>query len=326
MSNNHQNQTKSKNQAILPIAATVGVLLLMVIGFLAYNNITKANQLEQTVYELEESQNLRAELETQYNQALADLEGQKTSNEELNAIIDEQKAQLEQQKARISSLIGSKGKLDRARVEIENLKTQVEGYIVEIEELKAQNEELAGVNAELNMENESLNSNLQEKVAENQELSDARAQLVSEREVLAGKVNVASVIRMREVTATPQKVKGSGKAVTVKSAKATDRVKICFTTLSNEVVNPGVETFFVRIINPIGETLAIEDMGSGMLTNKKTGEEIRFTQYEEMDYSNTEETGCLLWAPTNTSYMKGTYTVEVYNKGYLAGMGAFSLK
>ncbi len=326
MSNNNQNQTKSKNQAILPIAATVGVLLLIVIGFLAYNNITKANELEQTVFELEESENLRAELETQYNQALVDLESQKTSNEELNGIIDQQMAELEDQKARISRLLGSKGKLDKARIEIENLKTQVEGYIVQIEDLKAQNDELAGVNAELNSENDSLNTNLQTKETENQELSEARAQLVSERDVLTGKVNVASIIKLREVTATPEKVKGSGKAVSVKSAKSTDRVKVCITTLANEVVSPGMETFFVRIVNPIGETLAIEDMGSGMLTNKKTGEEIRYTTFDEMDYSNEEEKGCMLWAPTNTSYMKGTYTVEVYNKGYLAGMGAFSLK
>jgi regulator of replication initiation timing len=326
MTNNNQNQNKEKNRNILPIAATVGVLLLCLIGYFAYNSITTANKLEQTVYELEESNKLREELETQYNQALADLESQKTTNEELNGIIDQQKAELESQKNKIAGLIRSKGKLDKARIEIENLKVQVGEYIAQIDQLKAENEALAGENAQLSEEKANLTTDLEGKIVENQELSEAKAQLVTEKEKLTKKVNVASVIKLREVKVEPRKVKGSGKAVSTSRAKSTDQIKVCFTTLSNEVVRPGMETFFVRIINPRGETLAIEDMGSGMLTNKKTGEEVRFTQAEEVDYSNDSVQACMVWAPTNSGFISGDYTVEVYNKGYLAGMGAFSLK
>jgi hypothetical protein len=67
-------------------------------------------------------------------------------------------------------------------------------------------------------------------------------------------------------------------------------------------------------------------MGSGMITNKKTGEEIRFTQIEELDYSNGEAQSCMVWAPTTPSFQKGNYTIEVYNKGYLAGTGTMNLK
>lgn len=326
MTSNNQNQNKQKNQNIIPIAATIGVLLLCLIGYFAYNSITTSNQLEQTVFELEESNKLRDELETQYNQALADLESQKTTSEELNAIIDQQKSELESQKNKISGLLRNKGKLSKARVEIENLKVQVTEYIATIDQLKAENEALAGENANLSEEKAILTTDLQGKIAENQELNEVRTKLVSEKEDLTKKVNVASVIKLREVKAEPRRVKGSGKAVGTSKAKSTDQVKVCFTTLSNDVVRPGMETFFVRIINPLGETLAIEDMGSGMLKNKKTGEEVRFTQAEELDYSNDEVQACMVWSPTTASFMKGNYTVEVYNKGYLSGMGAFSLK
>ena len=217
MTSNNQNQTKSKNQNILPIAATVGVLLLCLIGYFAYNSITTANTLEQKVYELEESEKLRAELETQYNQALADLESQKTTNQELNEIIDQQKAELEQQKNKIAGLLGSKGKLDKARVEIENLKVQVTEYIAQIDQLKADNEALAGENAQLSEEKAMLTTDLEGKIAENEELSDARAKLVTEKENLTAKVNIASVIKLREVKVEPRKVKNSGKAVSTTS-------------------------------------------------------------------------------------------------------------
>lgn len=322
----NMNQSKSKNQNFLAIAVTVGVILLAVIGFLAYSNISKARQLDQTVTELEESEKLRQELDTQYNQALADLEGQKTTNQELNAIIDQQKAELEQQKNKISELLKNKGRLDKARVEIDNLKSQVTQYMAQIDKLKAENEALAGQNAQLSQDKERLSSDLQAKSIENEELSSAKAQLVNEKDVLTSKVNIASVIRTKSVTAVGQKVKGSGKVKDENSAKSVDQIKVCFNTLGNEVAKPGVEKFYVRIINPLGETLAVEDMGSGMITNKKTGEEVRFTQMNEVDFNHDEVQSCMVWAPTNPSFIKGQYTVEVYNKGYLAGTNTFNLK
>ena len=322
----NMNQPKSKNQNFLAIAVTVGVILLAVIGFLAYNNISKARQLDQTVTELEESEKLRQELDTQYNAALADLEAQKTTNQELNAVIDQQKAELEQQKNKISEMLKNKGRLDKARVEIDNLKSQVSQYMAQIDKLKAENEALAGENAQLSEEKQRLSSDLQSKAAENDELASAKAQLVSEKDALASKVNVASVIKTKSVTAVGQKVKGSGKVKDENSAKSVDQIKVCFNTLTNEVAKPGAAKFYIRIINPLGETLAIEDMGSGMITNKKTGEEVRFTQMEEIDFNHDEAQACILWAPTNASFVKGKYDVEVYNKGYLAGTGTFTLK
>ncbi|MCB0518168.1 MAG: hypothetical protein H6577_06350 [Lewinellaceae bacterium] len=320
------NQDKSQKQNFLAIAVTVGVILLAIIGFLAYNNISKAQQLDLTVTELEESEKLRGEMETQYNQALADLEAQKTTNQELNAMIDQQKAELEQQRTKIDGLLKNKGKLDKARVEIDNLKTQASGYLAQIEKLKTENQALAGENATLSEEKNKLSTDLQGKLAENEQLASAKAKLVSEKEELSGKVNIASVIKMKSVTAVGQKVKGSGKVKDENSAKSVDQIKVCFTTLTNEVVRPSTEKFYVRIVNPLGETLAIEDMGSGMITNKKTGEEIRFTKIEELDYSNEEAQSCMVWAPSNPSFVKGDYTVEVYNKGYLSGTATFKLK
>lgn len=327
MSNNNPSFNQNKpNQNFIAIAAVIGVILLGIIGYFAYQNSKANQQLETTMSELDETQKLKAELETQYNQALSDLESQKTTNQELNAVIDQQKADLEQQKNKIAGLLKNKGSLDKARVEIDNLKSQASQYLAQIDKLKAENDALAGENANLSTEKEQLAANLQSKTVENEELSTTKAQLVSEKEKLSEKVNVASVIKMKSVTAVGQKVKGSGKVKEENSAKSIDQIKVCFTTVENEVVKAGSEKFYVRIVNPLGETLAIEDMGSGMLTNKKTGEEVRFTKMEEIDYSNNEAQSCVVWAPTNASFTKGEYQIEVYNKGFQVGTTKLTLK
>ncbi len=319
------NQNKP-NQNFIAIAAVIGVLLLGIIGYLAYQNVQKNRQLELTMSDMDETQKLKAELETQYNQALTDLEGQKSTNQELNAVIDQQKAELEQQRDKISGLLKNKGSLDKARVEIDNLKSQASQYMAQIEKLKSENAALAGENLNLSTEKERLAADLQSKAAENEELSTTKALLVNEKQTLSEKVNVASVIKMKSISAVGQKVKGSGKVKDENSAKSVDQIKVCFTTVENEVTKAGAEKFFVRIVNPLGETLAIEDMGSGMLTNKKTGEEVRFTKMEEIDYSNNEAQSCVVWAPNNASFVKGEYLVEVYNKGFMAGTTKLKLK
>ncbi len=325
-SNNPSFNQNKPNQNFIAIAAVIGVLLLGIIGYLAYQNMQKSRLLETSMSELDETTKLKAELETQYNQALTDLEAQKTTSQELNAVIDQQKAELLQQKDKITGLLKNKGSLDKARVEINNLKSQASQYLAQIDKLKSENEALAGENANLSSEKERLSADLQSKAAENEELSTTKATLVSEKEKLSAKVNIASVIKMKSVTVVGQKVKGSGKVKDENSAKSVDQIKVCFTTVENEVAKAGAEKFYVRIINPLGETLAIEDMGSGMMTNKKTGEEIRFTKMEEIDYANNEAQSCIVWAPSNASFVKGAYQIEVYNKGFLAGTSKLTLK
>ncbi|HFA48050.1 MAG TPA: hypothetical protein ENJ95_03420 [Bacteroidetes bacterium] len=316
---------KKSNNALVPILLSIGFLLLVAVAWLTYNSMNTTRALEQKIAQLEEAEKLRSELENQYSEAIAELDNLKTDNEQINALIDQQKAELQAQKSRISSLLRDKRKLDGARAEIEQLKADLQGYIAEIEQLQAEQELLAQENTLLKDERDNLNVSLKSKLAENEELETARVQLISEKEDLAKSVELGSVIQVKSVNVTPQKVRRSGKTATKKSAKQTDQLKVCFTTIVNEVVQPGAEKFFIRIISPQGETLAIDDLGSGVTVDSKTGEEVRYTQVAEYDYANDETQLCFLWKP-NMPFQKGKYDVEIYNKGYLSGKGNFELK
>lgn len=274
--------------------------------------------------ELEESEKLKAELEGQFNQAIAELDALKGENEQINALIDQQKAELEAQKDQITLLLRDKKKLDAARREINGLRAKVSEYIAQVEQLRAEQEQLTQDNERLKADTDSLSYTLQSKLAENETLSTAKAQLVSEREELSKSVQAGSVIKVKDIKVTGMKVKKSGKATERESAKRVDQLKICFTTIANDVVQPGTEKFYIRVISPKGETLAIDDLGSGT-TVDKNGQEVRFTQVQEYDYANDETQLCFVWKP-NVPFQSGKYKVEIYNKGFFAGSDDFELK
>ncbi len=317
---------KNPMKIFLPIAITVGIILLGAIGYLMYNNSAQERELLTKVSELEEAEQIRAELEDQYNDALANLEAMRGENEELNALIDQQQSELTDQKNKIARLVRDSKKRKAAKEELENLKTQIAAYMSEVEELKAQNEMLTEENATLQENNLALQTELQSHLSANEQLEEAKAVLVSEKEDLSNTVFFASVVKVNKVKVDAYKVKGSGKPVKRKVAKQINQLKVCFSTTVNEVARPGLEKFYVRIINPIGETMAIEELSNNMIVNRKTDERVPFTHVEEYDYSQDETELCFQWKPENMSFQPGNYEVEVYNKGYLAGAGAFVLK
>jgi regulator of replication initiation timing len=292
---------------------------------LSWSNFQKSKHLDKSYTEINEAHTLNAELETSYNNAIAELDGLKGTSAEMNELIEKQQAELEEQKNKIAALLKDSRNLAQARKEIANMKTQMEGYVAEIEALKAQNMELTGTNQQLTVEKQDLFNSLQSKEMENTQLNEAKVMLVSQNEELSRSVRIGSVIKVQDVRVEGLKITSNGKVKGRKSAKKVDQLKICFTTTTNEVVHPGVEQFFVRIINPRGETLAVEDLGSGTVIHEKTGEEVRFTQFAETEYANDEQNLCLLWNP-DTPFDSGKYAIEIYNKGYLAGTGSFEVK
>jgi regulator of replication initiation timing len=315
----------SPNRNRITIMAILGVLLLFVIGYLAYENVQKSNQLEQAYSEVNEAHTLQAELEVSVNTSIAELESKKGENAEMNALIESQKTELEARKGEISILLKDRQKLGQARKEIASMKSQMVVYLAELELMKSKNAELVTTNGQLTVEKEQLFNNLQTKVNENTQLHEARASLVNQNTELSNTVKIGSAIKVKDLKVEGLKVLSNGKVKGKSTAKKVDQLKVCFTTLPNDVVKAGTEEFYVRIVNPRGETIAVEDLGSGTIRNEKTGEEVRFTQTAKTEYNNDEQHLCLTWHPT-TPFDAGKYTVEVYNKGYLSATGSFQLK
>ncbi|MBP8239751.1 MAG: hypothetical protein KAX50_07310 [Saprospiraceae bacterium] len=321
----------NSRQRLIAITAVVIVVLLGVIAFLLVNKFKQDRQSTELTTQLSESETLKAELEKQYYDALSQLEEMKGSNTELNARIETQMEELASQKAKIDQLLVNKGSLDKARSELKKLNGQVEQYLAEINQLRQENMALGDQNRMLSQEKDSLSGNLEAQRMTNQELASAKEALASEkarveqeRTVLAKKVDRASMISVQGLEVTGLKSKEGGKSVKKNYADNIDQLQVCFNTTANDVAENGKETYYIRIISPLGETLAVEGLGSGAFT-AADNDQIRYTMSKEFNYSGTPQKMCSVWSP-GQPFSKGKYEVEVYNKGYLAGKGSVVLK
>lgn len=328
MSNNKHSQ-----QRLLTIAVLVIMVLLLINAFLLFNKVSQGKVIEEQKTELAEAETLKTELEKQYHDAQAELEAMKGTNEELNAIIDQQKLELKQQRDKVDRLLRDGKELNRARAELRNFKTQVQEYLARINQLTAENETLRAEREALSSQNNSLSQNLDSTNAANRQLSEekqalnAEKQALSEeRNTLSDKVNLASVIKVNSLEITPLKERSSGKDVKKKYAKNVEKLKICFETSENLISKAGPERFHVRVLTPRGETMAADSNGGGKMFNRDTGEEMLFSFVKEMAYDNRPAQVCHVWAPSLETFSQGKYTVEIYNKGHRAGTGEIVLK
>ncbi len=331
-SNPTSSSPKPSNNNTIAIAAVIIVALLGLSAFLGVRNFQLNNTKKELTADFEKTEELKVELEKQYYEALSELEEMRGSNEELNTLIEQQQEELKTQKDKIDGLLSDSRNYRAARKEMANLKSQVEQYVAEINQLREENELLAANNTQLTEQNQTLNSDLEAERMNSAQLTSERAILVSEKEnleteraQLAKKVDIASVIKVENIDAAGYKLRKSGKPVKKNNAKNVELIEVRFNTTDNAVAEQGTEFFHVRIINPLGETLAMEELGSGIFTNSATGEQIRYTMTKEADYSGSGESLSIRWTPGQT-FAKGNYEVEVYNKGYLAGSTSFQLK
>ncbi|TAK37745.1 MAG: hypothetical protein EPO28_11530 [Saprospiraceae bacterium] len=324
---------RTSNQKILAIAAVIVMALLAVNAYLLFNKYKQNRVISSQQVDIEEADKLKTELEKQYYEALTNLEELRSGDEELNAVIDQQKQELKRQKQHIEKLLRNGLQLKEARIEIDNLSVQVKKYLARIRELKAENEQLALERDSLSGLSQQLLENLDSTQRANLQLAGESAALSTQKEELAAEhtklvntLNLASLVKVNKVLITGLKVRSNGKTVKKKFAKNVDQLRVCFVTMANDIASAGKERFYIRIINPVGETIAVDELGSGVLHLADSGEEVRYTLRMEADYKNRESEFCTNWKPQNGTFEKGKYKVEIYNKNYFAGKGELVLK
>ena len=329
--------SKKTNQRLTAFAIVMILALLATNAYLLFTKVEQEKLIQKQNSELIEGKNLYVDLEKEYYESLSDLEDMKSNNKDLNQLIDNQKDDLKIQKSRIAGLIedakNSKNNYEVARDEIRKLREQTNQYLAQIASLQRKNSDLKNVNQTLNEDKRILEGVVENVQSQNVQLAAVKTSLTeknvgleNERESLIKKVDIASMIRVHNITGFGYKITNSGKMNEKQKAKYVDGISICYNILPNDLITESNEEFFVRIVSPMGETMAIEDLGSGVLTENRSNEKVRYTISQNVAYEQKEVNKCVRWAPDQETFAPGIYKLEVYNKGYLAGTGDFVLK
>lgn len=317
--------TTQTKQNFTAIAIAIIIALLGLNGYQWYVNskLSSSNELQKT--EMMEMQKIQEELDQDYQTALGSLEEMRGDNAQLNALIENQKNELKAQKDKINNLIWTKKELEKARLEIKTLNSNVAKYLADIEQLKSENKILTDNNQQLTLRVEEEIKAKEEVIQSRNALSAEKENLSKTNEVLGSKVDMANAIKINFMEVKGYEIKDGGKLKERSKAKDVEMLRVCFLTETNMVTSPGQKKFYIRIINPQGETVAIEDQGSGVLTNKLDNSQVRYTTSGEITYKNEDTNACIDWTLSD-KLIKGEYKVEIYNNGFPVGKGAFKLK
>jgi len=320
------------NSNLVAIFAIISFLLLGFVGYQWFELKELKADLASTKSNLIENEKVQVELEQDYQAALNNLEEMRGTNTDLNTMIDQQKVELAAQKKKVSSLIWTKGELSNAREELEVFRTQAASYAAQIRDLSDKNNQLNASNTQLSVAKTQLETAVSEQTqtisnlsSEKSELTEIKAKIEEENKYLADKVGIGQIIKVNSIDVTPYKSRNNKDAKETTKAKNADFFKTCITTEKNEVVDPGDEQFYLRLISPGGETIYDATKGSGEIVSKSDGSNLRYTAVKEAAYQNTALEACIEYDPDYT-LPSGNYAVEVYNKGYLVGESNFLLK
>lgn len=318
------NTTQSK-QNFTAIAITVIIALLGLNAYQWYVNskLSGVNQVQET--EMMELQKVQAELDQDYQAALESLEEMRGDNAQLNALIDSQKSELKTQKDKINNLIWTKKELEKAKTELKSLNANVAKYLADIQQLREENKILSDNNSQLTLRVEEEIKAKDEIIQAKNALSEEKENLSKTNAALGTKVDMANAIKINFMEVKGYEIKDDGKLKEKSKAKDVEMLRVCFLTETNMVTGSGQKKFYIRIINPQGETIAIEDSGSGVLTNKLDNSQVRYTTSGEITYKNEDTNACIDWT-LSEKLMKGDYKIEMFNNGFLVGKGQFKLK
>ncbi len=323
-------KSKQSNTMAWAIIAIIGLLGLNGYQWFANSQLKTENVRQQS--EMIELEKIQTELDLNYQQALESLEELRGNNKELNDMIESQKKELAAQKEKINNLIWTKRELAKAKEEINNMTVQAEQYVAEINKLMEENEMLTMSNRQLMEEKQLLAASFEREKELTAELEEARKVLASEKERLAesntnlsSQVDMANAVKINYLDVTGFEVKDDGKLKKKSKAKDIEMLRVCIKTETNMVTPSGEKEFFVRLINPLGETVAVESNGGGVLFNKLDDSQVRYTYSGMVQYNNEDTEACLDWALAN-KIPKGEYDLEIYNNGFLVGTGGFKLK
>jgi len=143
-------------------------------------------------------------------------------------------------------------------------------------------------------------------------------ELKTTNEEMTKTIEKASKLVVTNLSITPFKQKSSGKQITTDKARRVDGLKIKFTVAENSVAKSGEKLYYVQVI----------DAANNILGNKETasfdGNSLTYSFTTTVKYDN--KTVDVSQDLLGKDFVKGSYFVNIYDKGELVSKSEFNLR
>ncbi|HMI07084.1 MAG TPA: hypothetical protein VK528_06040 [Flavobacterium sp.] len=293
-----ENQKNNSN-----LKAIIAILAVLLVGSLVYifkmTSDATTLQTELTTTKSDKASVMKdlEELKATYDAAIA----------ENTSMSDELIAEREKVVNLMKDLDKSKG--DAASMK--KYKSQFFALESKMKTLVAENETLKKENGVLTVERDSTVMVLGEAKKYNEVL-------VGQNEELSKTVEKAAKLNVTNLQTAAYKLRSSGKQIATEKARKADVLKISFVINENAVAKPGERTYYVQVIDSKNNVLGdkkIETFGENTLTYSFQ----TTINYENKPVQVSQDL-------PGTNFEKGTYFVNVFDKGELVSKSSFSLK
>jgi myosin heavy subunit len=285
------------------LKAIIGVLSILLIGSLIYifKLTSEAKTLQTTVTTVKsEKESVLKDLEdlkTNYDAAIAE---NTTMSDELIAERDK----VVKLMADLKASKGDNASLQKYKTQYKEMEQKMQNLMQEVAVLKKQNQ--------------TLTTNLDSTTVVLEDNKKYNQVLVGQNEQLAKTVELGSKLSITNLKTASYKVRSSGKQIATDKASRTDMLKINFTVAENKIAKSGDKTYYVQVIdsknNVLGDKATIS-FGDNSLTYSFT----TTVKYENKTVEVSEQL-------PGKDFAKGTYFVNVFDKGELVSKSSFSLK
>lgn len=288
--------------------AILGLLALIIIGLSFWLISLKGNL---NTLETEKEQQ-RADFQAEVDSLLRVHNELKANYGELSSQLAEKDSIIQADAEEIKKLLDSQWDYNRIKRKVTELQAISQNYVHQLDSLYV-------VNQELIAENERIREEVQEERKQNKNLQ-------REKEELTSKVNMATVLRIYNLTADAVRFKGGSHETETDKAGRTERVRVTFTIGQNDLVESGLKTFYMRIADPNKEIIT-KGMGDEYAFTYQ-GELLQYTEKISVNYENKEkDIRAYYIKPTGKDMLPGYYFVDIYDDhDNLVGQTSFSLK
>lgn len=285
------------------LKAVIGILAVLLVVSLVYifklTSDAKTLQTTVTTVKSEKESVLKdlTDLKVTYDAAIA----------ENTSMSDELIAERDKVVKLMSDLKTSKGdnaSLQKYKSQYKALEQKMQNLMQEVAVLKTQNQ--------------TLTTNLDSTKVVLEDKEKYNKVLVGQNEELSKTVEMGSKLSVTNLKTASYKVRSSGKQIETDKASRTDMLKINFTIAENKIAKSGDKTYYVQVIdsknNVLGDKATIS-FGETSLTYSFT----TTVKYENKTVEVSQQL-------PGKDFAKGTYFVNVFDKGELVSKSSFNLR